>query len=262
MNTQGERLEQALARIGGDPSRLAQARRSDVKAAFELHIEQGTVLEASGIDIGLVTAIVGITRIEVVFEGAAGHAGTTPMHRRRDALVAAARLIDRVRLTADGYATQGDGYFVATSGVIEAKPNASNVIPGSARLIIDARSENRQKMLKFRDWLETESRALAQATSVELARYEMLSDTLPSACDDGLRGLLKAGADALGLSTIDIASGAGHDTAFLSQIAPAAMVFIPCKAGASHCPEEWSERQQITTGTSVILEALLAFDRS
>ena len=260
-NPQGERLEQALARVGGDAGRLSEARRSDIRCAFELHIEQGTILEAGAIDIGLVTAIVGITRLEVVLEGAAGHAGATPMHRRRDALVAAARMIDRVRLVAEEYAARGDGYFVATTGVIEAKPNASNVIPGSARLIIDARSERRAPMLEFLARLEAESHAIAEGASVERRRCERLSDTLPSACDQALRKLLRGGAERLGLSSTDIASGAGHDTAFLSQIAPAAMVFIPCKAGLSHCPQEWSEPEEIAAGTAVISEAILAFDR-
>ncbi|MBV9566694.1 MAG: Zn-dependent hydrolase, partial [Hyphomicrobiales bacterium] len=226
-NSRGERLEEALARVGGDASRFAQAGRSDIRAAFELHIEQGTVLEAGGIDVGLVTAIVGITRIEIVFEGAAGHAGATPMHRRHDALVAAARLVDRVRIMAEEFAGRGKGYFVATTGVIETKPNASNVIPGSVRLVIDARSEFREALVEFRERLDQESLALGQAASVERTRFETLSDTLPSTCDEGLRQFLKAAADRLGLSWVDIASGAGHDTAFLSQIAPAAMVFIP-----------------------------------
>jgi N-carbamoyl-L-amino-acid hydrolase len=259
-NPQAERLEDALARVGGDAARLVEARRSDVRAAFELHIEQGTVLEASGLDVGLVTAIVGITRLEIVFTGAAGHAGATPMHRRHDALVAAARLIDRLRVMADEYARSGRGYFVATTGIIEAKPNASNVIPGSARLVIDARSELRETLLEFRERLDDESLALAKSASVERTRFEVLSDTLPCACDKTLRRLLKRAADKLGLSSTDIASGAGHDSAFLSLIAPAAMVFIPCKEGASHCPEEWSEPGEVTAGTAVILDAVLGFD--
>jgi N-carbamoyl-L-amino-acid hydrolase len=260
-NGQGERLAEALMRVGGDVARLVEAKRSDIRCAFELHIEQGTVLEKGKIDIGVVTAIAGITRIDTVFEGAAGHAGATPMHQRKDALVAAARLVDRVRRMAEDLARQDQGYFVATTGVIEAKPNAANVIPGSARLIIDARAEARGLMLAFLERLDAESLAAARETDVVRVRHATLSDTLPSACDDGLRQLLKAGATSLGLSFTDIASGAGHDTAFLTHIAPAAMVFIPCKAGLSHCPEEWSEPEEIAVGTAVILEALLAFDR-
>jgi N-carbamoyl-L-amino-acid hydrolase len=260
-NSQGERLAEAMARIGADLGRLGEAVRSDIRCAFELHIEQGTVLEAGKIDIGVVTGIVGISRTETVFEGAAGHAGTTPMHRRKDALVAAARLVDRVRRLAEEHAASGKGYFVATVGIIEARPNASNVIPGSARLVVDARAENRALMLDFLERLEVESLAAASEAGVTRARHERLSDTLPSACDDGLRRLLKAGADGLGLSSTDIASGAGHDTAFLAQIAPAAMVFIPCKNGMSHCPQEWSEPREVAAGTAAIFEAVLAFDR-
>lgn len=261
-NPQDERLVEAMARIGADPTRLGEAVRSDIKCTFELHIEQGTILEFGKIDIGIVTGIVGISRTETVFEGAAGHAGTTPMHRRKDALVAAARLVDRVRRLAEDYAASGKGYFVATTGIIEARPNASNVIPGSARLVIDARAENRATILEFLERLEVESVAIAREANVTRTRHERLSDTLPSACDDGLRRLLKAGADGLGLSSTDIASGAGHDTAFLAQIAPAAMVFIPCKGGMSHCPEEWSEPEEVAAGTAAIFEAVLAFDRA
>jgi len=183
------------------------------------------------------------------------------MHRRHDALVAAARLIDRVRRLAQDHAARGGGYFVATTGVIEARPNASNVIPGTARLVIDARAESRPLMLDFLERLDAESLALALEARVTRTRCERLSDTSPSACDPSLRELLRASAARLGLSSTDIASGAGHDTAFLAQIAPAAMVFIPCKAGMSHCPEEWSEPEQVAAGASVIFDALLAFDR-
>jgi beta-ureidopropionase / N-carbamoyl-L-amino-acid hydrolase len=259
---QGERLDEAISRVGGDASRLNEARRSDIKAAFELHIEQGTILEAGRLDIGLVTAIVGITRVEVVFSGEAGHAGATPMHRRKDALLAAARLIDRVKALADELAARSEGYFVATTGVIEAKPNASNVIAGLARLVIDARSERRELKDEFRSRLDTDSLAIARTATVERARFETLSDTLPAACHPGLRLLLKEAAASLGLSRTDIASGAGHDTAFMTLVAPAAMIFIPCKAGLSHHPEEWSEPNEVAAGAAVILEAVLAFDRT
>jgi beta-ureidopropionase / N-carbamoyl-L-amino-acid hydrolase len=258
----GGRLGDALSRVGGDASKLHGALRSDIKAAFELHIEQGTILEGGKLDIGLVTAIVGITRVEIVFSGEAGHAGATPMHRRKDALVAAARLIDRVKISADEFAARGKGYFVATTGVIEVKPNASNVIAGSARLVIDARGERRELQDEFRGRLDAESLAIARTANVERTRFATLSDTLPAACHEGLRLLLKAAAASLGLSSTDIASGAGHDTAFMTLIAPAAMIFIPCKAGLSHCPQEWSEPQEVAAGAAVILEAVLAFDRA
>jgi N-carbamoyl-L-amino-acid hydrolase len=261
-DTRGETLARGLERVGGDPERLGEAHRSDIKAAFELHIEQGVVLEEGKLDIGLVTGLVGISRLEVAYEGAAGHAGATPMHRRHDALVAAARLIDRVRTLADELAGRGQGYIVGTVGMVEAKPNASNVIPGAARIVIDARSDHEEMKQEFRVRLDADSLAIARRAAVTRVRFEALSDAKPAVCDAGLLRLLGESAAKLGLSTTRIASGAGHDTAFMTLIAPAAMIFIPCKAGLSHCPEEWAERGQVAAGTATILEAVLAFDRA
>lgn len=255
-----EPLDAALARIGGDPAGLDNALRTDIKAAFELHIEQGPVLEAEGIDIGIVTAIVGITRLEIAFRGTAGHAGTTPMNRRRDPLIAAAHLIGWVRETAEALAARGQGHFVATTGIVEALPGASNVIPKTARIVIDARCEDRSLMEEFCAALDAESRAAAIAANVDRIRFERLSDTIPAICDPGLRGLLGKSVDALGLSKMEMASGAGHDMAFISLVAPAAMVFIPCKGGRSHTPEEWADADALAAGTAVILGAIRRLD--
>jgi N-carbamoyl-L-amino-acid hydrolase len=260
-NPKGESLAEAVARVGGDPARLPAAPRRDIGAAFELHIEQGPVLEREGIDIGVVTAIVGITRLELDFRGRAGHAGTTPMQGRRDPLIAAARMVGWVRDTALKLAAEGRGHFVATVGIIEALPGGSNVIPRSARIVIDARSEDRRSMQEFRAMLEVESLAAAQAAQVERARLTCLSDNQPAACNPQLQAVLARSATTLDLSSKFMASGAGHDMAFISQVAPAAMVFIPCKDGRSHTPEEWASAQAVTAGTEVLLEAVLAVDR-
>lgn len=259
-NAQGETLASALARVGGDPARVPHAVRRDIRAAFELHIEQGPVLEREGIDVGVVTAIVGITRLEVEFRGAAGHAGTTPMTGRRDPLIAAARLVGWVRATAERLAAAGRGHFVATVGIIEALPGGSNVIPASARIVIDARSEERRLMEEFCALLEAESRAAAHAANVDLWRSARLSDTRPAACDAHLQTLLARSAARLGLRSKSMASGAGHDMAFVSQVAPAAMLFIPCKDGRSHTPEEWASAAALAAGTEVLLEAILEAD--
>lgn len=261
-NPKSETLAAALARIGGDPSRLPMAPRGDIAAAFELHIEQGPVLEREGIDIGVVTAIVGITRLEIEFQGSAGHAGTTPMAGRRDPLIAAAHMVSWIRDTALGLAAAGRGHFVATVGIIEALPGGSNVIPRSARIVVDARSEDRRLMEEFRERLDAQSRSAAQAANVERSKLLCLSDNRPSVCDSRLRAILDRSAKSLGFSTKVMASGAGHDMAFLSQIAPAAMVFIPCKDGRSHTPEEWATADALVAGTEVLLEAILEVDRA
>jgi N-carbamoyl-L-amino-acid hydrolase len=138
----GEKLREALRRVGGDPDRLAASRRHDIKAFLELHIEQGIVLESQSLDVGVVTSIVGIRRIEIVFEGAADHAGTTPITLRHDALVAAANTVAAVRRIAEQLAAEGPDYFVATVGILSVEPGASNVVPARCRLVIDARSTN------------------------------------------------------------------------------------------------------------------------
>lgn len=260
-NPTSETLAAAVARVGGDPGKLPMAPRNDIGAAFELHIEQGPVLEREGIDIGVVTAIVGITRLEVEFQGRAGHAGTTPMQGRRDPLIAAARLVSWVHERALELAAAGRGHFVATVGIIEALPGGSNVIPRSARIVIDARSEDRGLMAEFREMLDAESRSMAQAANVERSKLACLSDNRPAPCDARLQALLHKSATALALSAKSMASGAGHDMAFISQVAPAAMVFIPCKDGRSHTPEEWATAGALAAGTEVLFEAILEVDR-
>jgi N-carbamoyl-L-amino-acid hydrolase len=260
-NPKGETLSKALERVGGDPEHFADARRGDIAAAFELHIEQGPVLEARGIDIGLVTAIVGITRLEIEFQGTAGHAGTTPMVGRRDPLIAAAHMIGWVHDQALELAQSDRGHFVATVGIVEALPGGSNVISRSARIVVDARSEDRGLMEEFRAALDAESTAAARQANVVRSRLACLSDNPPAVCDARLREVLGRSATLLGLTSMTMASGAGHDTAFLTQVAPAAMAFIPCKDGRSHTPEEWASPDAVAAGTGVLLEAVLAVDQ-
>jgi N-carbamoyl-L-amino-acid hydrolase len=257
----GEVLSHAIDRVGGKVTSLPAAKRSDVAAFFELHIEQGLVLQESRIDVGIVTAIVGITRIEIVFRGSADHAGTTPMHLRRDAFTPAAKTAVFVDRVARDLVARNEGLFVATIGIVSVTPGASNVVPQEARIVIDARSENRALMDDFLTALDTETLAFAKESRTERAMFARLSDTNPTACDPGLRELLRESANALGFSSTDIASGAGHDAAFVARIAPAAMVFIPCRDGKSHAPEEWAEPDALAAGTAVIAEAVLRFDR-
>lgn len=256
----GERLDDAIRRVGGDPGRLAEARRSGIAGFLELHIEQGLVLQNNRIDLGLVTAIVGITRIEIVFKGAADHAGTTQMQDRHDASLPAAQLILFAAEQARALAARGKGHFVATTGVVEIKPNAANVVPGEARLVFDIRAENPSLTAEFTAALDSESSRIAAAARVERARYAVLSNTQPTPCDAHLRDLLGRGAATLGYSTASLASGAGHDTAFVARIAPAAMLFIPCKDGKSHAPEEWTEPEQLKAGAATLYEAVRLLD--
>jgi N-carbamoyl-L-amino-acid hydrolase len=257
----GERLAQAIVRMGGNPQGLSHAKRSDITAFLELHIEQGPVLESEHIDVGIVETIAGITRLELTITGRADHAGTTPFNLRSDALVAGARAILAIQRIAAEMAEADEGYFVATTGEIHAEPNAANVVPGRVRLIVDARAEKRPTMQRFVSRITGEMPALVVASGAELCSIATLSDAPPAHGDSGLCAVLMDAAERLGLTHRRMTSGAGHDAAHFSRIAPAAMVFTPCRGGRSHCPEEWAEPGEIAAGAAIILNAVLAIDR-
>ena len=141
------------------------------------------MLESEGVDVGLVTSIVGIRRIEIAFEGEADHAGTTPMGLRRDALVAAARTVDSVRRAAEALAAEGEDYFVATVGILDVSPSASNVVPGRCRLIVDARSTSPDMTKRFAERIDRESADHAREARVRRTGFSVLSDGPPAACD-------------------------------------------------------------------------------
>jgi N-carbamoyl-L-amino-acid hydrolase len=227
---------------------------------LELHIEQGKVLEASGSTVGIVTAIAGIGRVEICFEGAADHAGTTPMDLRRDAIVPAAQTIAEVSRLASEFAAAGSSHFVATTGVVDVTPNAANVVPGSVRIIVEARAEIAARIGDFLGRIDGISAEAAARHRVGRTVFRVLSRTNPVACDPGLQALLRDAARSRNVSTRDMASGAGHDTAFIAGLAPAAMVFVPSRDGRSHTPEEWSDKEPIAAGAQAMLDAILAFD--
>ena len=256
----GETLADALRTVGGDPDCLHQALRGDLRAFLELHIEQGPVLEAKGVDVGVVTSIVGIRRLEIVFEGQAAHAGTAPMHLRRDAAVPAAATLLEARRKADLLAAEGGAYFVATVGIVQVEPGGSNVVPRRARIVVDARSSDPRVTDGFVEHLDRFSAAAAEEFRVERRGFTILSNGAAVECDPRLQSALTAAALRLGVTTMTMASGAGHDAAFMARVCPSAMVFVPCLRGMSHTPEEWAESGAIASGTAVLLETIRTLD--
>lgn len=254
----GEALGDAIVRMGGDTLKLDSPRRRDVRAFLELHIEQGKVLEATHTDLGIITSIVGIVRLEVIFSGDADHAGTTPISLRRDALIAAAATITAVRSEAETRA--GSPYFIATAGVIQCEPNAANVVPSRVRLIIEARCEESDPLANFVKAIDRASQEAARAASVAREQFVKLSESKPAACDERLRGHIANAAADLGLTTQTMASGAGHDAAFLVRIAPVAMIFVPSRDGKSHCPEEWTNQRQLEAGCAALYQTVCRVD--
>lgn len=254
----GRSLAAGIAEVGGDVT--AATARDDIKGFLELHIEQGTVLEHEGINIGVVTAISGITRVEIVVEGRADHAGTTTMPFRKDALVAASEIVLAIRETGLEL-SRTPGHFTATVGEFEIEPNAANVVPSRVRMLIDARAEFPGDMELFCAQAERIAAQAAERWGVTIATPERISHVVATPCDAGLLDILEQAADGAGISHHRMASGAGHDTGWIAKVAPAAMIFVPCKDGRSHCAEEWAETDDIALGTTVLFQAVQEMDR-
>lgn len=253
----GFTIREGIARLGGNPDRLADARREpgSVAGFLELHIEQGAYLEASGTQIGVVEGIVGIRRWNVVVTGAANHAGTTPMDQRRDALVAAAdfvRAVHEVALTTEGRQ-------VATVGRIEAVPGAPNVVPGVARASLEIRDLSMAKIDSVFAEIESHAASIAEARGVEFA-FDRFYESLAAPTDERFRRIVEASADALGYSHARMPSGAGHDAQSMAELGPVGMIFVPSKDGISHSPLEHTDAEDVVRGANVLLRSVLALD--
>ncbi len=254
----GRSLRQAIAEVGGYAD--AHVRRPDVKAFLELHIEQGPVLETDKLDVGVVTAIAGITRIEIIVEGRADHAGTTPMGARQDALATASWIVLGIEELAKALAA-GEAHFAATVGEFEMQPNAANVVPSRVRMLVDARAERREDMERFLEELERGVASFAEKTGVTVQPPRVISDNQPTPCDADVIEVLERACETVGVTHRRMASGAGHDTAWMTRISKAAMIFVPCRGGRSHAPDEATTPEEIAAGTAVLLEAVLMLDK-
>lgn len=255
-------LADAIRSVGGKPEALRGKLKQCCNpiAAFELHIEQGRVLEHSGTDVGVVTEIVGIKRLDICVNGRADHAGATPMNLRQDAMVAAADLISAINRTANRVTSAEGIYLVATVGALSLQPNAANVVPGEVRFTIDLRSNRPAAMEAFIGILK-KAIARADAEHGVSTSLEVMVDSPPTYCDRELQDLIASGATKVGASSLHMASGAGHDMAFVSRVCPVAMVFVPCLDGRSHAPEEYATPEQLEAGTNVLLQAVIGRDQ-
>jgi allantoate deiminase len=233
-DSEGVTLSDAVRVFGGDPGRLASARRdpADVIGYYEVHIEQGPVLESEGIPLGVVAAIAGQTRARITFTGEAGHAGTVPMVLRRDALCAAAEFVTAV----EAVARDVDG-AVATVGELEVPDAASNVIPGRATLSLDVRHPDDPVRESVGERLRKRSAAIAAARGLGL-EWEVVQEAPAVGCSAELTELVANAVAESGHPVLWLPSGAGHDAVMLSSIVPVAMLFVRCAGGVSHNPAE------------------------
>jgi allantoate deiminase len=240
---------EAMKEIGLDPSLPKKRDRETIKAFLELHIEQGPILEEKNIPIGVVEAIVGLTQYKVTVEGQAGHAGTTPMDRRADALFAASKIISQLPELA---IKEGNG-TVLTVGRLNVYPNGANVIPDKVEFTVDIRSgkeEHVQNVISnLKKTLENHNENGIEITAEQCLYIQ------PKALNQGVRTLFKEISNELGVPYCSINSGAGHDAMVFSDVTDVGMLFVPSKAGLSHCPEEWSDAGHIAQAVEIFFEA-------
>lgn len=243
--------EDAMINIGLDPSKEKLRDPKTIKAFLELHIEQGPILEEKAVPIGIVEAIVGLTQLEVTIQGRAGHAGTTPMNHRSDALVAAAEVIAAFPKLA---IEEGNG-TVITTGQLHVFPNGSNVIPDKVVFSVDIRSgkeQDLQNAVRKVDGLIASKNATGTQTSIEQLLY-----ISPKDMDEHIRSIFKETSNELDISYCSINSGAGHDAMVFSDYTACGMIFIPSKDGLSHCPEEWSDTSHLVNGANILFQTAL-----
>jgi len=249
----GVSMAEAFEAFGFNPKEIAKARRTkdQVKAFIELHIEQGPILESGHKDVGIVEFIVGITQLKVVVRGRPDHAGTTPMTMRADPLVVASK----VARIPDFPAAENNG-SVATVGVLEVKPGASNIVPESVTLTVDIRSKNQESIDRI---IAKITAALDEATKDSKVSYEteILLGVNPVPMAPAIVDILKDKARTLGFSYEMMLSGAGHDAMIMGLFTDVGLIFVPSLDGRSHCPEEWTDYDQLQKGIEVIYETIL-----
>lgn len=249
----GERLGDVLARFGITREDVTTVRRApgEVGHYLELHIEQGRVLIEEGKPLGVVRSVAAPCRLKITYRGRADHSGATPMHLRRDALVAAARLVAFVE---DVCVARRSVPVMGTVGIIEAKPGALNVIPGEASVWIDLRSTSLNERTACREAVLAEAQRLATARGLALSADTLMED-LPVALDADVHHLLAAISAEQGIDHMVMDSGAGHDAMQMARIAKTGMLFVPSREGTSHNAGEWTSLPEIALGAQVLLDA-------
>ena len=243
----------ALERIGyrGD----AAAGSVRLGALFEVHIEQGPILDAEGIAIGVVQGVQGMRCFDLILTGVAAHTGSTPMSMRTDALLGMARVIAGIEAIALRHPDS-----VGSIGFVEVQPNSHNVIAGQVRATIDLRHPDDAVL----DRVEAETEALVAEAARERGLEATLTPVARTAAvvfDAECIASVRAAAQAAGLTTRDIVSGAGHDAVHIARILPTTMIFVPCEKGLSHNPAESSTEVECAAGAQVLLDAVLDYDR-
>ncbi len=250
----GVSMAEAMEKFGFNPEDIGRAKRNpdDIKAFIELHIEQGPVLEKENKDIGLVDYIVGINEFRVTVKGRPDHAGTTPMDMRKDALASTAEVFARIK----DFAVEAGHGTVATVGSLDIKPGAANIVPGEVQFMVDIRSKNLESIKKVRKNIEQALKEIENRADLEW-KIEDLLMVEPVELSTEILGIFEGEAEEKNFSYKKMISGAGHDAMVMAGITDVGLVFVPSKNGRSHCPEEWTDYEDLQKGIELIYHSLV-----
>ena len=253
----GTNIQTCLERVGGNWYHIAQARRSceDMAAFVELHVEQGPILESMGKQIGVVEGIVGQRRYTITVKGSSSHAGSTPMHMRQDALVAASGVVLAVNSLANT-----PGQQVATVGRMEVSPNAANVIPGLVEMSLDIRDLSSLHIDNLMEQLRLNMEAIAADTQTQIQLQPFLHNE-PALAKPHIQQTIAQVCEDLELSYTHLPSRASHDAQEIANFTDMGMIFVPSQAGVSHSETEYTSPEQCTQGANVLLHTFLRLDR-
>jgi beta-ureidopropionase / N-carbamoyl-L-amino-acid hydrolase len=254
----GTTIQECLKRIGGDWDQIAAAKRQpgEISAFIELHVEQGGILEARGHQIGVVQGVVGQHRLMVTVHGRSNHAGTTPMHLRKDALVAASEIV----LAVNRLAMNTPGEQVATVGALEVFPNAVNTVAAKVELKIDLRDLSQSHLVQLIQRMKEQFSEIAAATDTEVEMIETLH-VPPTLSAPAIMEAITKTCDHLGLTHTGLPSRAGHDAQEIGRFTDMGMIFVPSRAGISHSQDEYTSPEQCSNGANVLLQTFLLLDR-
>lgn len=247
----GISIRQAAIECGFDPSQLEAARRKDLEGFIELHIEQGRLLDDAKLEVGIVQAITGTRHLGVTFEGQADHAGTTPMDLRKDALVAAALAITRIQTAALAMGRPA----VATVGQLSLEPGATNIVPALVHMTVDIRHSDQAKKERLINEVEMAclEAAASQGVTVTIEQHQ---DRVPAPMTPAIINLLQNTANEMGITSMPMISGAGHDSQVMVEQIPTGMIFVPSIAGRSHSRAEYTPINEILPGVALLVQAL------
>ncbi|MDX2228388.1 MAG: Zn-dependent hydrolase [Leptolyngbyaceae cyanobacterium bins.349] len=254
----GTPIQPCLEKVGGDWQQIHTAKRdrAEIAAFVELHVEQGGVLEHLQMPVGVVTGVVGQYRFAVDITGRPNHAGTTPMHLRKDALVAAAQIV----LAVNRLAVETPGDQVATVGFLNVSPNATNTVPGKVDLRIDLRDLSEPHLQHLIAQLEREIQAIALATDTEITLRQTLH-IQPTLSAPHIMSTIEQVCEAMGIAYTHLPSRAGHDAQEIGRVTDMGMIFVPSRNGISHSEEEYTSPEECEQGASVLLKTFLKLDQ-